>query len=310
MPRIPVDASPAGESMLTGLRSSVAAQPAIMAVRNSSFVRKLLEQLAMIGCGAYLALTVHSLWLRLAGVALLGAAFARNLELLHECMHFSALRSRRANRVCGALLGLPMLISFEEWRQSHLRHHADVRTEFTFSFDSIDGFWQLLRCWLMLGHYREACVKMVRSLRNGVAAQKSARTAVNREYRLMAALITAAVIVTIVLHTRAVVWLWLLPLVVASVVNFHIQLPEHYQCDMSSNDALRNTRTIRASRAAAWFVNNNNFHTSHHWMPAVPIARLRQLDGEMRRYVPPPQETYPQFFGNYYLRLWKNFHAT
>jgi fatty acid desaturase len=205
---------------------------------------------------------------------------------------------------------LPMLTSYDEWRYSHLQHHADVSTEFQFSFDRIDGWGQLLRYWLMLDHYKDACVKMYRCLWGGVQAPKSVRAAVNRDHRIMAALVVTAVLVSIVFHTAAVIWLWVLPLVVASVVNFHIQLPEHYRCDMSTNDALRNSRVIRATRVAAWFVNNNNFHASHHWMPAVPIAHLARLDVEIRRHVQITAETYPQFFRNYYAHLWNNFHAT
>lgn len=263
----------------------------------------------MIGGGAALALVAASVWLRLVGVLILGAAYARNLELMHECMHFTALRSSRANRFFGVLLGLPMLTSFEEWRRSHLRHHADVRNEFQFSFDKVDSWAELLRCWLMLDHYKNAYVNMVRSIGGGVDAHSSIRRAVNREYLLMATAHVAALTVTIVFQTAAVVWLWLLPLMVASIVNFHIQLPEHYECDTSSTQALRNSRSIRASRTAAWFVNNNNFHAAHHWMAAMPIPKLPQLDTELRKQVNVERDTYPRFFRNYYAHLLRNFRA-
>jgi fatty acid desaturase len=297
------------ESKQSQLRSNLRRRPELMTVRDGHFVRKLLEQLVMLGGGSWIALSAPSVWLRLAGVLILGAAYARNLELMHECMHFTALRSFRANRFLGVLLGLPMLTSFEEWRRSHLRHHADVRNEFQFSFDKVDNWGQLLRCWLMLDHYRNAYVKMVRSLWGGVDSPNPIRRAVNREHFLMAALHVAALAVTITLRTPAFIWLWLLPLMVASVVNFHIQLPEHYECDTSSNQALRNSRSIRASRAAAWFVNNNHLHASHHWMAAMPIAHLPQLDRELRSQVDIERDTYPRFFRKYYAHLWRNFRA-
>ena len=302
-------AGPFSESEQTELRLKLTHRPELMTVRNGSFIRKLAEQLALIGVGAWLALSPISIWLRLAGVLILGAAYARNLELMHECMHFTALRSSYANRFFGILLGLPMLTSFEEWRRSHLRHHADVRNEFQFSFDKVDNWGQLLRCWLMLDHYAGAYVKMVRSLWGGVEAPRSVRRALNNQYRLMATAHIAALTFTVSAQTFAVAWVWLLPVMFASIVSFHIQLPEHYECDTSSNQALQNSRTIRASRAVTWFVNNNNFHAAHHWMAAMPIAHLPQLQRELRQMVHIEPDTYPRFFLNYYARLRRNFRA-
>lgn len=291
------------------LRSKLSCRPELMTVRDGPFVRKLLEQLVLIGGGSWMALFAGSVWLRLVGVLILGAAYARNLELMHECMHYTALRSPRANRFFGVLLGLPMLTSFEEWRRSHLRHHADVRNEFQFSFDKVSSWGELLRCWLMLDHYKNAYLKMFRSVWGRVATPNPIQRAVNREHLLMAIAHLAALTVTIAFQTSAVVWLWLLPVMVASIVNFHIQLPEHYECDTSSTQALRNSRSIRASRAAAWFVNNNNFHAAHHWMAAMPIPRLRQLDTELRKQAEIEWDTYPRFFRDYYARLFRNFRS-
>jgi fatty acid desaturase len=303
----PSTAAPSIEPTLRGIRTRLTARPGLMTVRSSFFVAKLAEQAAMFGAGSWLVLGTQSLVAAIAGVGLLGATYARNLELMHECMHFLAFRSRRTNRFFGVLLGLPMLTSFEEWRYSHLQHHADVRNEgFQFNLDEIDSLAELLFHYLMVNHYRDAFKKMYRALRGGVDAPTAIRRAVNRNYQLMFTMVGAMTLASIVLESWIFVLLWLLPLIVAGVVNFHIQLPEHYQCDTTTNDAMRNSRTIQASRIAAWFVNNNNFHTSHHWIPTAPIRQLRKIDVEIRQFVQTAGESYPQFYRNYYARLWKN----
>ncbi|OQP83568.1 hypothetical protein BTR14_22240 [Rhizobium rhizosphaerae] len=67
----------------------------------------------------------------------------------------------------------------------------------------------------------------------------------------------------------------------AAIINFHSQPPEHFDCDVSATDAPAKSRTVRAGRFAAWFVNNDNLHTSHHWMPNVPIGRLPHVEAEI-----------------------------
>lgn len=306
----PSTVAPSTEAMFGAIRASLTARPGLMTVAGSAFVVKLAEQVTMLGIGGWLVLGTRNPATAIIGICLIGAAYARNLELMHECMHFLAFRSRRANRFFGTLLGLPMLTSFEEWRYSHSQHHADVRNEgFQFKLEEIDSWVELLSHFLMVHHYRDAFAKMYRSLRGGVDAPASSRAAVNRNYRLMLAIVGAAAVGSIVLESWTFVLLWLLPLVVAGVVNFHIQLPEHYQCDTATNDAMRNSRTIEASGIAAWFVNNNNFHTSHHWMPTAPIRQLRNIDREIRPFVRTAGESYPLFYRKYYARIWQNFRA-
>jgi omega-6 fatty acid desaturase (delta-12 desaturase) len=58
-------------------------------------------------------------------LALVAAAFLVRLFILfHDCTHGSFFASKRANAVCGNILGVFVFTSFEDWRFSHLRHHA------------------------------------------------------------------------------------------------------------------------------------------------------------------------------------------
>src|ERR1041384_1865877 len=54
---------------------------------------------------------------------LLGLAYAHAVELQHQCLHNTAYRSRTWGRVVGVLLGLPSLVSFSDYQNSHLKHH-------------------------------------------------------------------------------------------------------------------------------------------------------------------------------------------
>ncbi|MHB8462659.1 MAG: fatty acid desaturase family protein [Vulcanimicrobiaceae bacterium] len=89
----------------------------------------------------------------IVGVVLLGILYARNLEFMHAALHGGLLPGGRANRIVGALLGAPMLVSFSLWRAEHAQHHRDVRDEgFAYEYDRLNGFFELLLHLFMVRH--------------------------------------------------------------------------------------------------------------------------------------------------------------
>ncbi len=52
------------------------------------------------------------------------ALLVRIFILFHDCVHGSFFSAKGANTFCGYLCGLLVFTSFENWRFSHLRHHA------------------------------------------------------------------------------------------------------------------------------------------------------------------------------------------
>ena len=185
----------------------------------------------------------------IAGVFLLGAVYARNLEFAHQCLHNTAFGSRRANRIIGTILSLPMLVSFTEWRREHMQHHRDVRREgFRYELDRLTTKRELLLHIFMVRHF----------LSNG---------------RIVAAAGLAGAL-GLLLRSPLPVLLVLAPLPVAALVHTHIELPEHLDCERSSRDALRNSRVMRAGPLVTWFVHFNNYHAVHHWKAGVPNRKL------------------------------------
>jgi omega-6 fatty acid desaturase (delta-12 desaturase) len=64
-------------------------------------------------------------WWTTLPLAVLAAGFmVRLFILMHDCIHSSFLRSRRAERFLGRILGVLVFTPFGEWGQSHLGHHA------------------------------------------------------------------------------------------------------------------------------------------------------------------------------------------
>jgi omega-6 fatty acid desaturase (delta-12 desaturase) len=67
-------------------------------------------------------------WLWLFPILLLAAASlqVRTFIMFHDCTHSSFFGSQRANRILGYITGIINFTPFEDWRHSHLIHHASV----------------------------------------------------------------------------------------------------------------------------------------------------------------------------------------
>jgi fatty acid desaturase len=279
-------------------------------IRGRVFAGKLAVAAVLLAGGVLLTLQ-DVMWYRLIGVAVIGLMFAHAAELQHEALHNIGFRSQHANMIAGTILGIPMLISFAAYRASHLRHHRYLGTPMNREFfDYGDQYGAMSKTrtgvvlsWLvrfsMLFHYRlfaENAWRALRGLRfEGETATVSRR--IRRDHLLILGLLLASVVVSALLGTWSVVWLWLLPLVVvAAPVHAAIELPEHYRCQTLDQNIFANTRTIRSNRLMTWFTNGNNFHVEHHLMPNMPIERLPELHVRVRDRIQHFHPTYLSYF--------------
>lgn len=266
-------------------------------VRGRFFARKLAACLALTGGAGWLALQ-HELWLRVAGIVLLGCMFAHAAELQHETLHNLAYRSKRANKLAGIALGLPMLVSFTAYRVAHLRHHRDLGTPANREFFDYGNQYgdggrrspvKVVLAWLvrfsMIYHYGQFAANLARSLAGRDIPGETAHTSrsIRREYLITLAFLVSLALISVASGELVIVWLWLLPLLlVAAPLHALIELPEHYRCDTLDRSPLVNSRTIRSNRMATWFTNGNNFHVEHHLAPNLPIDQLPGLHRAVR----------------------------
>jgi len=190
--------------------------------------------------------------LAIVGIALIGIAYARNLEFAHECLHATALPRAKHNVIAGTILCAPMLVSFKQWRREHMQHHRDVRIEgFHYEYPRLTTWREYAVHALMLRHFASRAVLLA-----------------------TITLITAAVCA--ILHSWLPLLLVIAPMPFAAIVHTHIELPEHFGLEhIASSDPMENSRIIPANRFATWFVNANNYHAIHHWKPSMPISQLR-----------------------------------
>lgn len=244
------------------------------------FVLRILLALAFGAAGAALALAAD--WrLVLIGVAIEGLFFAHSLELAHSCIHGTALGSRRLDRAAGMLLSLPMLVSFSDYRDNHLKHHrtlgiSEKKDFFGYEFDGMKTWGAFALHLSMAAHFRGAARNIARALLpwswRAVPAGKRRATL---EHLLMAVWLGVPLVALALGHTGPLL-VQLAPLVIAAPCHVLVELPEHWRCVLV-NDELAHSRSISASRLAIWFTNGNNYHFEHHLCPWLSNDELSDL---------------------------------
>lgn len=217
---------------------------------------------------------------------LLGAAYAHAVELQHQCLHTTAYKGRIWNRIVGVILGLPSFVSFSDYQNSHLKHHRLLGTPgdkefFNYSYQKLNSLTALIPHLWMVRHYRDVLGYIVKSslgmlVRKNEATEKMAKK-IRTEYQIMAVFLVVMAVMTVMFQTALFLKLWLVPFLIAVPVHALIELPEHIGCNTKVNNVLVNTRTIKASKFAIWFVDGNNYHVEHHWLPGVPNDKFPVL---------------------------------
>lgn len=81
------------------------------------------------------ALQPWSGWWALVCSAFLGFVLGGFINAAHDCVHRAHLRSRRGNRIAGALWSTPILLNFTSYRHQHLM---------TNPFEDTDGAFRVL----------------------------------------------------------------------------------------------------------------------------------------------------------------------
>jgi fatty acid desaturase len=243
---------------------------------------------------------------------LLGLAYAHAVELQHQCLHNTAYRGRFWGRVVGVLLGLPSLVSFSDYQNIHLKHHRLLGTPedkefFNYAYQKLHSLPSLVTHLWMVRHYRDVTGYIVNStlgklVRKDQATLKMAKK-IRFEYQLMAVFLATVVFVTIFFETTLFLKLWLIPMLIAVPTHALIELPEHIGCDTTINDVLVNTRTIKTNKFMVWFVNGNNYHVEHHWLPAVPNDKFPKLHTYVASRTKYADMSYRSFYSQFFRNL-------
>jgi omega-6 fatty acid desaturase (delta-12 desaturase) len=249
-------------------------------------------------------------WATLALAAPASGFMVRLFILMHDCTHSSFLRSRRAERVLGRILGVLVFTPFAEWRHLHLGHHAtsgdldrrgtgDVWTmsvdEYLASSRARRFRYRLARNPLLMLLFGPLLVFFVGNRVPPRAASRGRVMSVVYTDLAIAAIVAAA---AVTIGLRAYLLIQLPVLFLGGVWGIWLFYVQH-QFDPSYWErgeewspvpaALQGSSYYKLPKVLQWFSGNIGLHHVHHLRPRIPNYNLQRcLDATPHFQVPRP----------------------
>ncbi|MEM7252059.1 MAG: fatty acid desaturase [Pseudomonadota bacterium] len=201
---------------------------------------------------------------------------------LHECIHFTAFRSRWLNTVVSNLAGFLLILPPRYFRSFHLAHHRhtqdpvrdpelpkpklDTWPTYLWHVSGLPFWWERTSTTVRhaFGRTSDAYIDVHH------------RRLIVREARCFVVAYAGVGMIAVGFEVDALLWLWGLPAVIGQPVLRLFLLAEHSGCDLG-DDPFGNTRTTHTSwlvRTLSW---NMCYHAEHHLAAAVPFHALPRL---------------------------------
>lgn len=259
--------------------------------------------------GIYIA---NNIFVVLSLQILLGAAFAHGVELQHQALHLSGFPSQKLSRFFGVLFGLPMLVSYSSYQDSHLFHHQMLgKPEDSEFFEYGDKeqrkFSSIINHFFLINHFRSFLKNFydaVRGKRFTVQFLKRNSSRIRFEYLVMGIVFFGFAILSLYFNSNLFIKLWLVPLFLfAAPIHALIELPEHLNCNKNTVNVFENTRTVKTNPFLIWFTNGNNYHVEHHWLASIPPEKLASLHKKIEKNIVNLSPSYTNFYIKFFAKL-------
>ncbi|BBK32198.1 fatty acid desaturase [Stella humosa] len=236
--------------------------------------------LALIGLAAALVTAARGHWLVLPAMVLLGWVLVALFAPVHECVHYTAFRSRRLNDWVGWVAAVPSLVDFHFYKHFHYAHHRhcqDPALDPELMTPLPTTRWQYLLRVSAWNYWRARAAILWRVARGDFRdfsfVPERARATTRRSVVAMYVLVVAAIAGWAALDPWGPVLYWIGPVLLGQPILRAILLTEHMLCSDDGN-ALTNTRTTLVSwpvRLVHW---NMPYHAEHHAYPSIPFHAL------------------------------------
>lgn len=224
---------------------------------------------------------------------------------LHETIHDTAFKTRWLNtwaaRICGFLVILPP----QEFRYFHFAHHRfthdpqndpelaggkpDTRLKFLIYLTGLPEMY-----WRLKNLLKNASLPITSPY---VPAR--GRQRVTSEARVYLALYVGVFLLSWIIGSTALIWTWILPLILGNPFLRAYLLAEHSFCPHVA-DMLQNTRTTFTNRLVRWVAWNMPYHAEHHAYPAVPFHKLPEFHRVVSGHHGETENGYARFSRRYF----------
>jgi fatty acid desaturase len=243
---------------------------------------------AFIALGVYLV-AIANPWTLIPAMCALGIGLATLFAPIHETMHLTAFKSRRANVIIGWLVASPSLLNWHFYTAFHLAHHRHTQDpaldpELT---PMPPSAWDGYLARISGLNYWRARLAVVRDCWRGDLSAypyitERAAPRIIRSIRLMSLFMLALSALSIVLiGWWAPLVFWIIPQLLGQPVLRLYLLTEHTGCTYDDN-GLTNTRTTITNALTHLLMWNMSYHAEHHLYPSIPFHRLADAHAAVR----------------------------
>ena len=199
--------------------------------------------------------------------------------LQHECTHNTPFKTLWLNSIMGHLIAFLLFQPFLWFRYFHLAHHK--YTNIPGKDPELDGHekpssWGAFVRHLSTVDYWWAKVTTLIGNSVGPLTASYIPPRKRRALRAEAVLLIVAYGVVFAMAPTALLWLWIVPLILGFPVLRLYLLAEHGRCP-EVEDMFLNTRTTLTTRVVRFLAWNMPYHAEHHAMPSVPFHKLPVL---------------------------------
>ncbi len=232
----------------------------------------------LIATGLWVGTAFGSGWL-LPALVCHGIVLAFLFAPLHECIHYTAFRSRALNRTVAFLIGAVLFLPSEYFRAFHYAHHRytqDPSRDPELARDKPETLGEYLLFLSGFVYWNEQALLFGRLLAGRVEERfvpERRKKALVREARGLVVLYLLIAFVSFDTGSTFAVIYWLLPLALGQPFLRAFLLAEHTGCPLVP-DMLENTRTTNTNPLVRWLTWNMSFHAEHHAYPALPFHAL------------------------------------
>ncbi|WP_417205484.1 fatty acid desaturase [Antarctobacter sp.] len=224
--------------------------------------------------------------------------------LLHETVHDTPFRTRWLNRAAGLLCGALLFLPPVWFRWFHLAHHRHTQIPGK-DPELAEPKPEALRGWLhhvsglpvWTGHAR-TLIRNATGQGDAAYVPTARRTDLTREARRLLGLYACLLLLSLIAGSTALLWVWLIPLLLGQPFLRVYLLAEHGRCAFVAN-MLENSRTTFTNRLVRWLAWNMPYHAEHHSFPAVPFHQLPALHAHMAPHLAVTENGYRRFTAKY-----------
>ena len=248
-----------------------------------------LHILTIVAAGAIYAGAFDTAWM-IPAAWLYGTTLVFLFAPLHETVHYTAFRSRWLNRAVSSVCGWILVLPPRYFRAFHLEHHRytqdperDPELVVAPPATRYDYLWRVSGLEYWTSRIRTTLVHAAGRVTESYITP-SERPAVVREARLYLASYAALAAVSTAAGSAAVLWFWLVPVVLGQPMLRLYLLAEHTGCPMVP-DMLANSRTVHTNAIVRFLAWNMPYHAEHHAYAAIPFHALPRAHAALAPYV-------------------------